>query len=353
MQVVNETTGQLKIHGWAKHPNKLTYDTSFFKGDWPILSRQKQWNYFYVVNDDYLVTMAHTNLGVIKASYINILQIGGDYNVTETVVEDYFGQHVYIDTTTECSKKTSDFLSLTSRVNHPTLNMKFMKRDGEKDVKVDFTSNTDSHTISGKLTGSNFSEGITQIDNFKGDEKFHSFNTKLLVDFLGDIQLNGNTIMSCTKSKRCYGLHDNGRSFGTYMNTWVWGTTTFEVKAAKKSSKVGINISLSEKGQESSGDALWVDDKIYKLDSLVVKKVTDDEWKISVAKVPHPKYPKNKFTGTFKVANRHKINKNMIAIEIDFNSNFGYFSGEIETADGHKLAFKDKFGFVEEMFSRW
>eukprot|EP00343_Euplotes_focardii_P005359 CAMPEP_0205811888 /NCGR_PEP_ID=MMETSP0205-20121125/16169_1 /ASSEMBLY_ACC=CAM_ASM_000278 /TAXON_ID=36767 /ORGANISM="Euplotes focardii, Strain TN1" /LENGTH=197 /DNA_ID=CAMNT_0053091671 /DNA_START=244 /DNA_END=834 /DNA_ORIENTATION=+ len=197
--------------------------------------------------------MAHANVGVVKTSYINILKIGGDYEVTETLIEDYLGNHVFFDVTKNGN-------GIYSSCEHDDLTMKFIKPEGETNIKIDAKSFKDTHSITVDLTGVNWSEGITHVENQTPEGDFHSFNTKSLIDFIGSIKVNGTTIIKCTKKKPCMGLHDNGRSIGKYMNTWTWGSLAFRTtptKKNKKSTKLGINLSLSEDTQNSSGDVIW------------------------------------------------------------------------------------------------
>ena len=348
MQVLDPETGKLKVQGWAIYPNKLSYQPNLSKVYWPILSREKQWNYFYVRNDDWLVTMAHANVGVVKSSYINVLKIGGNYEVTESIIEDYFGNYVFFDV----NKNGNGIYSVCE---HPDLTMKFIKPEGDNEVKISAHSEQGSHSMTVDLTGINWSEGITHIENQTPEGDFHSFNTKALVDFLGTIKVNGTDIIKCTEKNPCMGLHDNGRTIGKYMNTWTWGSLVFKAPAktrTKKEKKIGLNLSLSEETQNSSGDVLWVDDKLYKIDSLSIEKISPTEWHITSNTYKGQKHPKNKVDITFKVGDRHSIVRNYVLINIDFNSNFGFFSGTVE-AQGKKITFEDQFGFVEEMFSRW
>ena len=321
MQVVDPVTGKLKVTGWALYPNKLSYQPSLSKTYWPILSRSKQWNYFYIRTKDYFVTMAHANVGVVKSSYINVLKIGGNFEVTETVIEDFFGNYVFIDV----NKNGNGIYSV---VEHPDLTMKFIKPEGDEKVKIDVKSHTDGHSITADLTGVKWSEGITHIENQTPEGDYHSFNTKALVEFLGSVKVNGTTIIKCTEKEPCMGLHDNGRSIGKYINSWVWGSLVFKTpptKKNKKGKKIGLNLSLSDEFQNSSGDIVWIDDKLYKLDSLRVTKKTRDEWEIVTNTYKGQKYAGNKVNLTYKVANKHTLSKNFILIDIDFNSNFGFF----------------------------
>ena len=102
--------------------------------------------------------MAHANIGVIKTSYINVLNIKGNYTVTETVVEDYFGNYVFIDT-------AKNGAGIYSVVDHPQLQMKFVKPEGDEHIKIDVNSVTDTHSITGNLTSVKLTEGITQVED--------------------------------------------------------------------------------------------------------------------------------------------------------------------------------------------
>ena len=101
--------------------------------------------------------------------------------------------------------------------------------------------------------------------------------------------------MKCTEKSTWSGLHDNVRSIGTYMNSWVWGTSAFRItdNKSKKEHKIGINISLTQKPCVASGDALFIDGKIYKLDALIITKKSDNEWSIKSFKGNSIKYPMN------------------------------------------------------------
>ena len=37
----------------------------------PVHKRNKFFNYFYIVHDDWFVTMAHINLGIVRGSFVN------------------------------------------------------------------------------------------------------------------------------------------------------------------------------------------------------------------------------------------------------------------------------------------
>ena len=288
MQVVDPVTGMLKIQGWAKNPNKLSYNPNMSKTYWPILSRSKQWNYFYIVNEDFLITMAHANVGAFKTAYVNILDIKNNFKMDEINVLDFLHKYVYIDV-----EKNGD--GIYSLVDHPNLQMKYIRPEGDQNIDITIHSDTDKLKFDAEITAINQSEGISHVENGTEDGSYHSVKTKFIVDFVGEVKVNGTTIMKCTEKSTWSGLHDNVRSIGTYMNSWVWGTSAFRItdSKSKKEHKIGINISLTQKPCVASGDALFIDGKIYKLDALIITKKSDNEWSIKSFKGNSIKYPMN------------------------------------------------------------
>mmetsp|Transcript_19510 Transcript_19510/g.22703 ORF Transcript_19510/g.22703 Transcript_19510/m.22703 type:complete len:92 (-) Transcript_19510:26-301(-) len=91
---------------------------------------------------------------------------------------------------------------------------------------------------------------------------------------------------------------------------------------------------------------------MYKLDALVMKKETEDDWVWE----SHPdikNFPENVLQLKFKRAHTHPIGTNYLLYYVNLSSNFGYFSGTIRTDQGLEISFKDVFGFIEDFHARW
>mmetsp|Transcript_38583 Transcript_38583/g.38103 ORF Transcript_38583/g.38103 Transcript_38583/m.38103 type:complete len:150 (+) Transcript_38583:2-451(+) len=87
LELLNPKTGLLNHEGWSKYPNKWMYHQEMSKA--PGISK-KNWNYFYIASDNYLVTMAHLDLGFIKGSYINIRDIANmDSPMIQVKIQDF------------------------------------------------------------------------------------------------------------------------------------------------------------------------------------------------------------------------------------------------------------------------
>lgn len=74
MYPIDEKTGLVTMNGYLKFPNKLFYSHDLLmrsSKSVPILNRHKIFNYFNVANDNYLVTLAIIDIGLIRGAFIN------------------------------------------------------------------------------------------------------------------------------------------------------------------------------------------------------------------------------------------------------------------------------------------
>ena len=110
--------------------------------------------------------MAHTDIGLIKAAYINIRDIKHYENdIVEAKVEDFFGKHVSI------SPNVNGF-SIDSSVSHSDLNMTFFARSGtDYKANINIQAKTTNGTLDGSMVADFLnSEGITGAHSAPGDK---------------------------------------------------------------------------------------------------------------------------------------------------------------------------------------
>ena len=342
LELLDPKSGLLRYEGWSKFPNKWLYNPEMNKAYTPLFNRQKHWNYFYFISDSYLVTMAHTDLGLVKAAYINIKDIKDlSKPMIQVKIEDFFGNYINIDT-----EKNGP--GIQSTVAHENLNMTFSRRPEEFKTNIKVSGHSESGPIEGSFTANSKGyEGISYISSVPNDPYKHSFKYKLQQKFIGNLKLNGKTIISCTEKKPCLGLHDNARGVYSYAGGWFWGSTSFKTR----DHEIALNFEFSEDNPHSSWDSVFIDGKLYKLDPLVLHKVNKDHWKWN--KAPEANHHSTSIQLEFKRVHEHSIGANYLVYNIDLNSNFGYFSGIIKTEDGQTIKFDDVFGFIEDFNARW
>lgn len=289
--------------------------------------------------------MAVADFGIKSFAFVNVRDIQ-DYSkpMIEIKVDDLAYQHINIDV-------PGTGRSINSTVNHPELTMKFIRKENAPNIDIDIDANQANQKVKAnfkvKVQGK---EGITGIIKNTKDELKHTLNTKIpLLEFVGDMTIDGKSILECSKPKPCLGLHDNSRGFASYVGKWIWGTTIFKDSKGKD---VAVNLGWTHDDTNCAYDAVFIDGKIYKLDPLVMTQVADGHWKW----VKYPKlnnHPKNSLEIEFKRDSQHGLTDNLLFISVDLISNYGKFSGRIKTEDGHDIEFKDKFGFFEDMHSKW
>ena len=337
IEVLNPTTGLVNTEGWTRFPNKIMYNPSMSKSYVPFLKRQKLWNYFYIISEGHLITMAHTDIGLIKAAYVNVRDIKNYKNeIIQTRVEDLFSKYINIF-------PDINGFGLESSVNHDNLNMTFFARSGG-DLKADIKINANSNQ--GSLSGSfeaDFSnvEGIVGAHSPPKDQYKYFLNIKVpLIRFVGELKLNSKTIVVWTKASPCLGLYDGRRGLSPYINSWIWASSCFKVNG----NNVAFNIGYSRDNPDSKYDSIFVDGKLYKLDPMIFTQKSENSyaWIKSEGIKTHPR---NSIELSFKRAHSHKLSANYLITAVDFKSNFGTYSGRIQTEDGHDITFENVFGF--------
>ena len=342
LELLDPKTGLLRYEGWSKYPNKWLYNPKMNQAYVPLFNRHKFWNYYSLISEDYLITMAHTDLGISKGSYINIKNLKNmSAPIVQVKYEDFLGTNTHIDV-----EKNGE--GVYSSVNYETLNMTFLRRPEDTFATIEVSAKSDIGDIQGNFTAdAKGYEGIAYISSEPKDPKRHSYKYKLQQKYTGNLKLNGKNIISCTSKKPCYGILDNSRGYSGYSQKWVWTSTCFE----SQNHTVAFNIEMSTDNPHSSWDSVFVDGKLYKLDPHVLHRVTDDHWKYE--KADSSTKNGNKLTLEFHKASTHSIGANFIFYNIDLKSNYGYFTGSIETSDNKVVKFENQFGFIEDFHARW
>mmetsp|Transcript_6958 Transcript_6958/g.6134 ORF Transcript_6958/g.6134 Transcript_6958/m.6134 type:complete len:391 (+) Transcript_6958:3-1175(+) len=343
LELLDPKTGLLRQEGWSTYPNKWLYNPNMNKAYVPVFNRQKFWNYYYIISDDYLITMAHTDVGLCKGAYISLKNTKDLSKPLSLVqVNDILGSHVSID-----NEKNGP--GVYSTITHEDLNMTFSRRPENSFATIDVNASSEAGNIVANFKAdSKDIEGIAYVSAEPNTPTRHSFKYKLQSKYTGDLKVNGKSLITCTEEKPCYGILDNARGFSGYTQTWVWASTCFEAQGHR----VSLNLEKSTDNPHSSWDTVVVDGKLYKLDSHVLYRVTDDHWKWERAEDANTQHG-NKINLEFKKADQHSVGANFLFYNIDLQSSYGFFSGTIETSDGKKVKFEKVFGFVEDFHARW
>jgi len=196
LELLDPKTGLLRYEGWSKYPNKWLYNPKMNQAYVPIFNRHKFWNYYSLISEDYLITMAHTDLGISKGSYINIKNLKNmSAPIVQVKYEDFLGTNTHIDV-----EKNGE--GVYSSVNYETLNMTFLRRPEDTFATIEVSAKSDIGDIQGNFTAdAKGYEGIAYISSEPKDPKRHSYKYKLQQKYTGNLKLNGKNIISCTNKK--------------------------------------------------------------------------------------------------------------------------------------------------------
>lgn len=333
--------------GYIKYPNKITYSSDLQR--WavnhvPILKRNKFFNYFYIISEDYFMTMANVDLGLMRASYVNVRDLKTGV-VDEITVEDFLGQYVHID----ASKFTTE---MYSSCNHPDLTSSIFKHRDSPWVNLDISGYFDGHFKADMETDN---EGMTMLCPITADWTRYNLNTKVpgIGIYDGELKKDGKTLFKCTQEKPCIGLNDQGRHIVPYAEGgWFWSSFSAWQSGHRVAMNAGYGNDDSSIG--ATDDSIYVDGKLYKLDPTVVEKVSEKKWTFKSFRGDKSlvKFPKNAMDLIFTIDNDHTMNKDFVLVKLNFKSIYGRVSGTF-TYEGKTLKITDKFMFVEEMTALW
>ena len=345
IQTLDLDTGLVKTPGWMRFPNNVVYNHELISSFAKLFGRIKFFNYFYVRDENYLVTMAHCNFGLLSFAFVNIRDIR-DYSkpIIEIKIDDHFHQYVSINV-----DEVGRYIK--SAINHPSFNMTFNKKARDDHADIEISANLNSKVLSGRFKANMGGlEGITGIMQNQQDKTKHTLNTKIpLIRFEGSLSYNGESILNCEGSQPCLGLHDNSRAHASYVGRWIWPTTVFR---DENNNSVGINLGHTHDDSNSAFDSVFVNGKMYKLDAHIMREVNEGLYVWD----KHPnlnEHSEATLQLEFKREAIHKLGNNFIFANACLTSSYGKFSGRITTKDGMDIRFKDKFGFYEDMHALW
>ncbi|CAI2371428.1 unnamed protein product [Moneuplotes crassus] len=341
LEILDPKTGFLNHEGWSKIPNKWLYNHEMNNAYVPFFTRHKFWNWFYVISGDYLVTMAHTNGGLVMAAHINIQDVSRkDSPIVETIVKEFFQDSIAID-------ENKNGGGMYSTISHDQMNMTFFRRPEGTTTDIDISVHSDQGLIEGKLEAdSQGYEGFAHVSSNPNDPTKHTYMSKHQQKFVGSINLGGKEIITCTKKSPCQGFEDNGGGYLPYPTHWVQALTTFKSKGRD----IHISIGSGDDNPHSSFDHIFIDGKLHKLDPHIATKVSDTHWK----------WEKNPVTNKydisvemeFRVQKSHIIQGHYVIYDVDSRDDYGYFSGTITTPNG-KIPFNNTMGIIDEIYARW
>ena len=332
---LHNENGQLTARGYATGLI-LDYERNRVKASG---LRLKEWDYYYVGNDNYGIALTVADNGYMSMDSISLL----DFERNE--------QHTY-----------SGMRILPKRRNLPQTSRKGDVRAAGKDYEINFLNDGKKRQLFGHME--NFGKGksilfdITLTDfprdsmvivtPFAGKPKAFYYNQKInCMRAEGKIVYDGREYLFSPAAS--FGVLDWGRGVWTYDNTWYWGSASGIAEGHRFGFNIGYGFGDTSAASENM---LFVDGVAHKLDQVVfnipVKDGKEDylsPWTFTSSD--------QRFTMGFLPIMDRSACIDLKLICSDRHQVFGRFSGSAVLDDGTVIQVRDLTGFAEKVHNKW
>ena len=332
---LHNENGQLTARGYATSLI-LDYERDRVKASG---LRLKEWDYYYVGNDNYGIALTVADNGYMSMDSISLLDLERNE------------QHTY-----------SSMRILPKRRNLPQTSRKGDVRAAGKDYEINFLNDGKKRQLFGHME--NFGKGksilfdITLTDfprdsmviatPFAGKPKAFYYNQKInCMRAEGKIVYDGREYLFSPAAS--FGVLDWGRGVWTYDNTWYWGSASGIAEGHRFGFNIGYGFGDTSAASENM---LFVDGVAHKLDQVVfnipVKDGKEDylsPWTFTSSD--------QRFTMDFLPIMDRSACIDLKLICSDQHQVFGRFSGSAVLDDGTVIQVRNLTGFAEKVHNKW
>lgn len=328
-----DAKGNLAEAGYAFSLVKQ-YNRKAIKG---LVSRIKEWDYYYVGNHDYGVALTvadNSYMWMVSASFLNFR------NGTETTTSP-LGFFSFGKLKLPSTSATGDIV-----FKRKGLSFEFLNHNGERHllVRIDrFGKEKVPFNVDIKLTATN-KDSMVIATPFDKKRHFY-YNQKInLLKATGFVKMNGEEY----RFDDAYGVLDWGRGIWTYKNTWYWSSLNAEYHGKRIGWNLGYGFGNTSAASENM---FFYNDRAYKLKDVcfnIAQKNGEDDfmspWTITSLSGDINVYFK-------PVLDRHS-DSNVLLIRSNQHQVFGLFTGNIKI-NGEEVHFENLPGFAEKVYNRW
>ena len=345
MKNQNRITAPLELLNDAGEIIEAGYATELFwkydrKKIKASLLRIKEWDYYYILNEDYGITLTISDLGY--ASLLAICFI--DFK------NKFFSQHDAIKLLTlhksnfpnNSSKGITSFdskkFSINIEVSNNIRKIKFRA--------TDFKFQNKKVNIAGefKLEQDPAMDTMVIATPWKEKPTAFYYNQKInCMEAKGELII-GNNKYTFEKQNSFAGL-DWGRGNWTYINRWYWSSASGILNGNSFGWNLGYGFSDRTSASENM---IFYNKKAHKLQDVKFHIDTSDytkPWKFSSSD--------GRFEMDFSPIIDRNSKINILLIKSVQHQVFGYFNGYVILDDGSKLEVKNFLGFAEDVYNRY
>ena len=313
------------------------YDRSKIKAGW---HRIKEWDYYYILNEDYGITFTMSDIG-----YAGLMSV---------VWLDFQRKtFTHLDTLAALPRGKMNFPSTSEsgdiEYQDKKLKLGYYIDGGKRTIKVDcpeFLSDTGEKGLQGEIVLHQDPDMETMVIATaweKNRKKFY-YNQKInCMPAEGVIKIGDKTHPFSPSSS--FGGLDWGRGNWTYRNRWYWGSASGLLNGAPFGWNIGYGFSDRSPASENmvfyKGKAHKLDEVTFHIDKTNYMK----PWKFTSNN--------GRFEMEFKPILDRYGKFNLLIIKSEQHQVFGYYTGKVVLDDDSALNINRFLGFAEDVFNRW
>ena len=328
--------GRLVEAGYATKP-LWRYDRARIKAGW---HRIKEWDYYYILNEDFGITFTMSDLG-----YAGLMALAWlDFRKGTCTQEDTLALLPMGKMGFSSSSGSGDI-----EYKDKKMEMGFYVHDGSRTIKIDypeFENKRGEKGLQGEITLVQEENTDTMViaTPWKNKPKKFYYNQKInCMSASGKIMI-GDTEYAFNPDSSFGGL-DWGRGNWTYRNRWYWGSASGLLNGVPFGWNIGYGFSDRSTASENM---IFHQGKAHKLDEVTFIMDTQNymkPWRFTSND--------NRFEMEFKPLIDRYSKFNLLLIKSEQHQVFGHFSGKVVLDDGTILGVKDFLGFAEDVYNRW
>jgi len=337
---ITEPTELLDEKGKVVKPGYATsllwrYDRSKIKASW---FRIKEWDYYYILNDQYGITFTISDLGY--AGLIAVVWLDferGTYTQEDVLALLPKGRMNFPSTSSKSDVEYQD----------KKLKLGYYVKPGIRSIRVDFPEFTNSlgeKGLSGELVLQQPEMDTMVIATpWKGKPKKFYYNQKINCMPVDGVIRIGDTEYVFSPDSSFGGL-DWGRGNWTYKNRWYWSSASGLLNGTPFGWNIGYGFSDRSSATENM---IFYKGKAHKLDQVTFHMDTNDymkPWKFTSND--------GRFEMDFEPILDRYGKFNLLLLKSVQHQVFGRFSGKVILDDGTELEINRYLGFAEDVYNR-
>ena len=299
--------------------------------------RIKEWDYYYVGDDNYGVALTIADngyMGLVSASILDF---------KEKKYKNHANMFWFCMGKTNLPNSSKHGITYKKGKGYEA---KFEVNNGKRHLylKID---NYEGKIFETDLDLTETSDNSLVIATPFRKKKHFYYNQKI-----NNMKANGNFKygdFSYYFNENAYGVLDWGRGVWTYSNSWYWSSLSGEYNGNIIGFNLGYGFGDTSKASENM---LFINDKYYKLDDVKFNIPLDEHGKEKYLEEWTFTSEKNDINLKFKpILDRHDYTNAVILMQ-DAHQVFGRFSGTFKV-DDKIIQIKDMIGFAEKVKNKW